>query len=76
MTERKYKAYTLWLKFRNRGWMPKFTVEEGRRGFGPNPKEVISQWMILWELNDYWKRGKTWMILPKGQKPAAIQEKI
>ena len=68
---RTYKAYTLWMKWRNVGWKPQFTVEhEGSHS--PSPLEVIEYWMGRRYSHDYWERGKTWMIKPKGQEPAEL----
>jgi hypothetical protein len=75
MTARKYQAYTLWMKFRNTGWIPKFTVETGRDQW-PSPHEVIESWIKRRYTpegsNGYWIRGKTWMILPNVKVPAEL----
>ncbi len=79
MTDRKHRAYTLWMKFKNAGWTPRFTVETGRDQW-PSPTDVIKDFMrgtIEYEYDDpnaYWKRGKTWVILPKGKLPAELRK--
>ena len=77
MTKRKYDAYTLWVNWRNLGWQPAFTINQGVHW---SPIEIIEDWLEARGYYDnprsYWQRGKTWMIKPDGQMPAnAIRER-
>ncbi len=74
MTEgRKHRAYTLWMKFRNTGWIPRMTVAEVGGAHTLNPRAIIKDHMRhTTDGISYWKRGKTWMIKPEGIKPAAL----
>ena len=70
MSGRKHDAYTLWMKFKNTGWVPRMTVKEPAGGHGVNPRMVIRNWVRSQTSgNDYWQQGKTWMIKPEGQEP-------
>lgn len=67
---RTYKAYTLWMKWRNVGWKPEFTITEGYPS-AHSPIEIIEHLMASrYALGGYFIRGKTWMIKPEGQEPA------
>lgn len=66
MTKRKYKSYTLWLKWRGGDWQPIFTVTENH-WFG-NPYTVIVGHMA--RFGSFWERGVNWIIKPEGQVPA------
>ena len=66
----KYDAYTLWVKYRNVGWRPVITAKTGGRGT-ISPYSFLNSWAKgAYDGLDYYKRGKTWMIKPEGQKPA------
>lgn len=72
---RLYESYTLWMKFRNSGWTAYFTVKNDPDRW-PSPIWIIEHWIVdrgyLETEFPYWKRGKNWMILPEGKKPAAL----
>ena len=68
MTERKFKSYTLWLKWKGSGWQANVTASN-LPWPSDNPRDVLKHWMECSYLGDYWVRGKTWMILPEGRKP-------
>ena len=66
-----YKAYTLWMKWKNTGWHQYFTVKAHQGTYKANPIYIINSWMKRERLMiAYWKRGETWMIKPEGQSPA------
>jgi len=69
MTERKYKSYTLWLKWANLGWMPRVTCLN-LPWPAANPRDVLEHHMTMTKYQySHWKRGKDWMILPEDRKP-------
>jgi len=76
MSKHKNISFTLWRKWRNLGWRPHFTVEVMQNGAtDSSPTGIIEDWMAVrfpGGRNSYWKRGKTWMIKPKGQEPAEL----
>ena len=66
----KYNAYTLWVKFRNTGWIALITAKKAGKGY-LSPYSHLQNFAKRTYANlDYYKRGKTWMIKPEGQKPA------
>ena len=71
MTERKFKSYTLWMKWRDYGWSPSATCLN-RPFTAESPIKVLSFYMQNYS-TIYWKRGKTWMILPEDRKPAEME---
>lgn len=71
MTERKFKSYTLWMKWRNWGWNPHATCLNLPYP-SINPIDVLKKIMeSYW--SGYWKRGRTWMILPDDRKPKGAE---
>lgn len=68
MTERKFGSYTLWMKWRDYGWIPAIKCFN-LPWPSENPRAVLANHMDQYSKN-YWVRGKTWMILPEGRKPA------
>lgn len=77
MTQRKFKSYTLWMKWRNLGWKPCVTVLNLPFP-SDNPIYVLESWIkskyYSW-YNAVWVRGKTWMILPDDRKPKGWNDK-
>jgi hypothetical protein len=70
MTERKFKSYTLWLKWPNLGWKPECTCLN-LPWPAANPRNVLSTYMgSLY--GKHWERGKNWMILPENRKPPGV----
>lgn len=67
MTARKYKSYSLWLKWREQGWQVEVTCLDVPWP-ATNPIRVLEVLADSYSHN-YWKRGKTWMILPEGSRP-------
>ena len=66
----KYDTYTLWVKFRNTGWVAMIMAQK-------TDPEYLSPYSFLVDFAnrvyrdlDYYQRGKTWMVKPEGQKPA------
>ncbi len=74
MTKRKYKAYTLWLKWKSSpGWARTFTVKD--EGWpGENPILVIKQWIKWGWAGKYWEK-RDWVILPEGKTPKGYKVK-
>lgn len=75
MTARKFKNYTLWVKWRQIGWEPILNCSNPTNS-DINPIEVLEYWFRDEYVNlnlPYWKRGKTWMILPSGRKPKGVK---
>lgn len=70
MTKRKFKSYTLWIKWYRCAWGPELTCTEPTESTGfANPITVLEERMAPLSNSPYWKRGKNWMILPEGKKP-------
>jgi len=68
MTQRKYKSYTLWLKWIKQGWQPTITCLN-LPWPAENPLFVLNTWREIFYNSSNWIRGKTWMILPEGRRP-------
>ncbi len=68
MTERKFKSYTLWMKWRNLGWHPEATISN-LPWPAANPIDILKEWVESRYSCKNWIRGKTWMILPEGREP-------
>lgn len=68
MTERKFKSYTLWLKWLFIGWKPYVTCLN-LPWPSDNPISVLRDRRMVRFKGGHWKRGKTWMILPEGRRP-------
>ena len=71
MTERKFKSYSLWMKWQNLGWKVGATCKN-LPWPAANPRVVLERWMRCYEYG-YWVRGKTWLILPVGKKPKGVK---
>lgn len=69
MTQRKFKSYTLWLKWRNRSWKPHITCLN-LPWPAENPRNILKTWARSHYPGLHWSRDK-WMILPEGRKPKA-----
>jgi hypothetical protein len=64
------KPYTLWLRFRRRPWRRAFTISG--TAFGLSSKQALVEWAQQYFAFPYWRRGKTWMVLPQGKRPAGL----
>lgn len=69
---RKYREYTLWLKYCNVGWIRAFTVVD--HGWpGQNPIEICKEWYEKHYTNPRWDKSKM-IILPRGKEPSVLAE--
>ena len=76
MTDRKHITYALWMKFRNTDWGIYFKVSNASNRW-PSPIWIIEKWMEdrgYLDNDAYWERGRNWMILPEGKKPAPLYQ--
>ena len=67
MTERKFKSYTLWMKWRDLGWRREMTCLN-LPWPAANPIDVLKG-MTKNYSPPLWIRGKNWMILPEDREP-------
>lgn len=72
MTERKYNKYTLWVKWKNRGWCPAVTCLD-LPWPADNPIRVLKRWartsyMSAWDKSE-------WMILGGDKKPSGLKDR-
>ncbi len=68
----KYDEYTLWVKFRNTGWIALITAKKTEPVY-LSPYSFLSDFAErVYKDNSYYQRGRTWMVKPEGQKPADL----
>jgi len=72
MTERKFKSYTLWMKWRYQGWRPAITCLN-LPWPAANPRKVLEEWIKSQTHCGHRVRGKTWMILPEHRMPKQLR---
>lgn len=71
----KHDAYTLWVKAKNRGWIPLITAKKTEPEY-LSPYGFLSDFAKrVYKDLSYYRRGKTWLIKPEGQKPAGCLDK-
>ena len=71
----KHDTYTLWVKFKNRGWIPLITAKATDPCY-LSPYSFLSDFAKrVYKDLSYYQRGKTWMVKPEGQKPAELLAK-
>ena len=68
MTARKFKSYTLWIKWANLGWTKAATCLNSHWP-SENPIEVLEFYVESKYPFGWAKRGKAWMILPEDKIP-------
>ena len=70
MMSSKYDEYTLWVKFRNTGWVALITAKKTEPHYLSPYSFLVDFANQAYRGLSYYKRGKTWMVKPEGQKPA------
>ncbi len=71
-----YPTYTLWVKYSNTGWIPLITAKDTNNQWSTSPYGLLVDYATRrFEIHNYWKRGKNWMVKPEGQKPAGLLAK-
>ena len=69
----KYNAYTLWVKYRNTGWIAVLTAKATSHRYGWSPYSHLNHYAkMVYKGLSYYRRGKEWMIKPEGIKPAEL----